>query len=89
MVELNERAQARVNEIRQKNKEKSLKKIEELRQGHIKNGKSLSKDKKNKKEEHDGTQDVDMNSDDEDKHTKKQFVNKNKVDSQKMKNKRA
>ena len=80
MVELKERVQSKIENIQQKNRDKSMAKIKQLTEEHKKQGKISKADKSM-------FDDLDK-ADDDDEQPKKMFKNKGKVDESKLANKR-
>ena len=83
MFELKERAQQKIENIQQKNREKSQAKILQLTEEHKKGGKGPKMSKADKSM----FDDLDQ-ADSEDEKPKKEFKNKGKVDESKLANKR-
>ena len=83
MLELKERAQQKIENIQQKNREKSQAKIKELTEEHKKSGKGPKMSKADKSM----FDDLEQADSDDDK-PKKVFKNKGKVDESKLANKR-
>ena len=83
MFELKERAQQKIENIQQKNREKSQAKIKQLTEEHKKSGKGPKMSKADKSM----FDDLDQ-ADSDDEKPKKEFKNKGKVDASKLANKR-